>query len=237
MEILDRLAIASAMPPLNERRTAAGYVAECLRAAIQSGLLQDGVELNQVALAEHFRVSRVPVREALRALEAEGWVSARAHHRAVVQAISPERVNQIFEVRALLEAHLIGKAIRHVDNVRAQVLYAICDAMDKMDDHDEWVAANRRFHRTLLESSGADMIVDLVEQLISQVERYLRLRGTGPMREGQAGAEHRAILRAVVNRETSKARNLIRSHIGHTKRLVLAVITERETVAAISESK
>ena len=52
---------------LLERQTAAGYVADSLRAAIQTGALSDGMELNQVALAEHFGISRVPVREALRA--------------------------------------------------------------------------------------------------------------------------------------------------------------------------
>jgi DNA-binding GntR family transcriptional regulator len=230
MQIVDLAGIATLMPPLNERRTAAEHVAHCLRTAIQSGRLQEGVELNQVALAVHFQVSRVPIREALRALEAEGWITARAHHKAAVLGISADRVRQIFEVRALLEAHLISKVIRRIGKEQLQNLTALCDAMDEMDEHDEWVAANRKFHRILLETSGAGMIVDLVEQLISQVERYLRLSGAGPRRQGQAGAEHRAILDAVARRQVGKARSLLRSHIGRTKELVLVAISRREKI-------
>ncbi len=203
-------------------------VTSSLRTAIQNGLLPDGSELNQVALAEHFGVSRVPVREAMRALEAEGWISARAHHRAVVQALSSERVDQIFELRALLEAHCLGRAVRTMDIKRIKRLYAICDKMDMLTSHSAWLVANWQFHRTLLESQGSNLTTELVEQLTSQVERYLRLRGGGPMRESQAGAEHRAILKAVARRDLRKARYLIRKHIGNTKRLVLAALQDRQ---------
>src|ERR1700722_235852 len=101
---------------LLERQTAAGYVADSLRAAIQTGALSDGMELNQVALAEHFGISRVPVREALRALEGEGWITATPHRRSVVQAVSPERIQETFEVRALLETHLIEKVIARISD-------------------------------------------------------------------------------------------------------------------------
>lgn len=226
MNALSRL--GSVAPALKGRRTTSGYVAECLRSAIQSGVLQDGTELNQVALAEHFGVSRVPIREALSALEAEGWITSRAHYRAVVQALSPDRVQQILEVRALLETHLISKAVKHIDARRLKDLYALCDSMDKIRDHGKWVEANRRFHRGLLESANAEMIVDLVEQMTAQVERYLRLHGASPMREKQAGAEHRAILDAVAGRNVRLARDLIRAHIASTKDLVLAAIRERK---------
>ena len=60
----------------------------------------------------------MPVREALHALEPEGWITAPTHHRAFVQGLSKDRIEQIFEVRSLLEAHLIGKAIPHIDAAR-----------------------------------------------------------------------------------------------------------------------
>src|SRR4051794_10802535 len=69
------------LPALTERRTASDEVADTLREAIIAGTFEDGAELNQVELARHFGVSRVPVREALRRLEAEGLVSAEAHRR------------------------------------------------------------------------------------------------------------------------------------------------------------
>src|SRR5262245_26130802 len=216
------------VPASNHRRMLAVDVTACLRNAIQRGLLPDGIELNQVALAEHLGVSRVPVREAMRSLQAEGWISARANYRAVVQAVSADRVKQIFELRTLLEVHCIKRAARTMTRDRIKKLSLMCDEMDKLKDHDAWLAANRKFHRTLLESPSSDLTLELVEQLTSQVERYLRSGGGGPMRERQAGAEHRAIVKALSRRDARKAADLIRKHIGNTNRVALAVIEARQ---------
>lgn len=217
-----------ALPPLGERRTAAGHVADTLRAAIRSGQLGDGAELNQVALAEHFGISRVPVREALRALEAEGWITARAHRRAVVQTLSIERVTEIFDVRGLLEGHLLEKAIGTLDAARIATLRALCDAMDLMDDHAAWLAANRDFHRLLHDGTDAPLTVELLEGLGAHVERYLRLHGEGFDREREAGAEHRAILEAVIAGDVATANRLLRAHIDRTRRRVVAAITTKQ---------
>ena len=214
-------------PNLRERRTAASTVADSLRAAIQSGALHDGVELNQVALAEHFGISRVPVREAMRALEAEGWISALPHRRAVVAAVSPRRVAETFEVRALLEAHLIEKSVAAMSAAQLERLSTLSHAMETMTDHSEWVAANREWHQLLLEPSGSQMTLELIAQLTSQVERYLNLRGENVERESEAGHEHRDILRAVAAKDVASARTLLTAHIGLTCRLVLAALEER----------
>ncbi len=227
MATLDRAGLQSIAPAPRGRRTTGEYVAECLRTAIQSGALQDGMELNQVAIAEHFGVSRIPVREAVSALEAEGWITTRAHHRAVVQAISPERVEQIFEVRAMLEAHLVGKAVSLITQERLAELGALCDQMERISEHDRWVGANREFHRLLLDAAGQDFTCELIGQLSSQVERYLRLLGAGPMREAQAGEEHRAMLAAVAARDAATAMRLATEHIHHTRRLVLEALSAR----------
>ena len=217
--------VLGALPPLGERRTAAGHVADTLRAAIRSGRLGDGAELNQVALAEHFGVSRVPVREALRALEAEGWITARAHRRAFVQTLGVKRVTEIFDVRALLEVHLLEKAMATLDDARIAELRAVCDAMDAMDDHAAWLVANRDFHRLLLEGADAPLTVELLDGLGAQVERYLRLHGEGFDREREAGAEHRAILEAAVAGDRKSASRLLHAHIDRTRRRVVAALT------------
>ena len=213
---------------LLERQTAAGYVADSLRAAIQTGALSDGTELNQVALAEQFGISRVPVREALRALEAEGWVTAMPHRRAVVQAVSPERIQETFEIRALLETHLIEKVIARISDEQIVKLKKSCDRMDQIADHQKWVAANADFHHELLESAGSPMALELVVQLSSQVERYLRLSGETVIRESEAGREHRDIVAAVAARDVDAARRLIRTHIEHTRGRVVDAISEEE---------
>jgi DNA-binding GntR family transcriptional regulator len=76
------------LPELTDRRTTSDQIADTLREAILTGEFDDGEELNQVALAKHFNVSRVPIREALRQLQAEGLVTAKAHQRTVVATSS-----------------------------------------------------------------------------------------------------------------------------------------------------
>lgn len=211
---------------LRERHSVADRITKSLRDAIRSGTLADGAELNQVALSEHFGVSRVPVREALRALETEGWITAPTHYRAFVQGLSVDRIEQIFDVRSLLETHLIAKAIPHFDAARVADIRERCDALDRIRDHDAWLAANRSFHRALLAPSGATMIIDLAEQLSSQPERYLRMRRAGRDRRAAAGAEHRAIVAAVADRDIARARKLLRAHIKHTQTAILAAVEE-----------
>jgi DNA-binding GntR family transcriptional regulator len=99
-----------------------------------------------------------------------------------------------------------------------------CTAMDRIRDHDEWLDANRAFHRALLGPSGATMIIDLIEQLSSQPERYLRMRRAGRDRQSAAGAEHRAIVAAVAARDVAQARKLLRVHIMQTRAAILAAV-------------
>lgn len=237
MATLDRAGLQSIAPVPHSRRTTGDYVAECLRDAIRSGALQEGIELNQVVIAEHFGVSRIPVREAVSTLEAEGWITTRAHHRAVVHTISQDRVGQIFEVRALLEAHLVGKAVGLVTDKRLAELSTMCDEMERIEEHDQWVVANREFHRMLLDTADQDYTCGLIGQLSSQVERYLRLLGAGPMREAQAGDEHRAILAAVSEHDVPKAMLLVTDHINHTRRLVLEALEARRASTETDKEK
>jgi DNA-binding GntR family transcriptional regulator len=221
-----------ALATLKDRRTASEAVAEALRSAIRSGRLGDGSELNQVALAEHFGVSRVPVREAMRQLQAEGWIKARPHHRAVVQALGSERIREILELRALLESHLVGKVVGKISEQRIARLERLCDQMDRLNDHERWLDANRTFHRELYEDCGAQMTIELVEQLSAQVERYVRACGRAIERGREAGAEHREILAAVRRRNVRAAKRLIEAHIGRTRRLILERLEGKTNDAA-----
>src|SRR5579872_6976730 len=92
------------------RKTTTDYLADALRIAIYDGQFDDNEELNQVELAEFFGVSRVPVREALRQLQAEGLVQSIAHHRTVVCGMSLAQIIESIEMRAVLESHLLRKA-------------------------------------------------------------------------------------------------------------------------------
>ena len=222
----------SKLPAASERRTASDYVTEALRDAIITGTFADGEELNQVELAEHFNVSRVPIREALRQLQAAGLVRAEAHRRAVVIGFTPARISEIFEVRASLEAYMLDRSVEHITEDELAELLELCDEMDRIDDHSTWLERNHEWHHRLLAPSGATTAMVLVDQLSMQVERYLRRTG-GLHRPKEAGREHRQIVQALRKGNVERAHKVLRGHILTTRDRVLASLEESENGSSV----
>lgn len=203
------------LPSLADRQTASDHVADALRQAIIAGQFEDGEELNQVELAQHFNVSRVPIREALRRLQAEGLVSAEAHRRATVIGLNRERAAEIFQIRALLESFMLERAAERLTADDLAALNGLCDVMEKVGDHAQWLELNHRFHHDLLSPGGSPVAMALVERLSGQVERYLRRSG-GVRRAEEAGREHRQILRALKRHDVERAKEVLSRHIMST---------------------
>ena len=209
---------------LRDRRITADYVADALRNAIQHGGLADGAVLNQAAIAAHFGVSRVPVREAMRQLQAEGLIETRAHRLAVVRGLDIDRLIEVYDLRALIEGYLVGKAVPNVDADVLAELKALDKEMRTETDHSRWLALNARFHERLYAPSGDETALELVEQLRSRAERYVRLwsRGSGIHRPKEAGREHQAILKLVAAGDGPGARQAIEAHVHGTRDRVIA---------------
>jgi DNA-binding GntR family transcriptional regulator len=204
---------------ISQRRTTPERVADVLREAILTGVLADGQELNQVALAQHFAISRVPVREALRQLQAEGLVRQAAHHRAVVNTLSPEHVMELFDVRVRLEIYMLERAMFRIDDEQLDRLEAVLAEMGAVEDHREWLRLNRAFHRALYERSGATYTLELADQISARTSRYLYLRsaGEGMRAKDEAHAEHYAILDALRQRDLHRASRQLAAHIESTR--------------------
>jgi DNA-binding GntR family transcriptional regulator len=211
-------------PTLQGRRITADYVADGLREAIQSGRLADGAVLNQAAIAEHFGISRVPVREAMRQLMAEGLIETEAHHIAVVRSIPLERIGELYDYRALLEGYLTERAVPHIDADQLKKLRAKDTAMRKVADHSKWLRLNSEFHAAILSVAGDETGLELVAQLKSRVERYVRMwsDGVGIHRPAEAGKEHGEILDLIEVGDAAGARAAVERHIRHTGELLVA---------------
>jgi DNA-binding GntR family transcriptional regulator len=210
-------------PSLQGRRITADYVADGLREAIQSGRLADGAVLNQAAIAEHFGVSRVPVREAMRQLLAEGLIETEAHHIAVVRGIPLERIGELYDYRALIEGYLTERATLNIRPEQLKDLRAKEKAMRKVADHSKWLRLNSEFHQMINRAAGDETGLELVAQLRSRVERYVRMwsDGEGIHRPAEAGKEHVRILDCIAAGDAAGARQAVEEHIRHTgERLV-----------------
>lgn len=203
-------------PFLRERKRSSDHIADALRAAIYDGQFPDGEELNQVELARYFKVSRIPIREALKQLEAEGLVTSQAHRRTIVVGLALDELVELVEMRAVLEAFLVEKAGPSLRPATFRRLNRLCDEMDKLDQYDhEWVKRNWEFHRSLYTPSKRAAAIALTEQLHLKVERYIRRAGQAERRR-EAAAEHRQILSELEKKDCVAAGLQMRQHILHT---------------------
>lgn len=214
---------------LQRRKTTPDHIADALREAIFAGVFEDGEELNQVELAEHFGVSRVPLREAMRQLQAEGLISVEAHRRAIVTGLTPDTLVEMFDLRNLLESYLLELAIPNIGKTELEQLREICDDMEVTSDHVEWLTLNREFHRNLYRPAGRAFTLSLVGQLTGKAQRYLSLwsAGKGIDRVDDANREHRKILAAVKTGDGDTAVEVLKTHVSHTRERVEAMFAAR----------
>ena len=162
-----------------KRQTLTSAVTESLRRRILSGEFADGQQLRQEALSNEYGVSRVPVREALRQLEAEGLIQIIDHKGALVSKLSLEDVLELLEVRAMLEGSLLKAAIpcqTQADHDAAQQTLREFEAALHNNDVRHWGEINSRFHLALYRAAKRPNTLALIEQLHNKTDRYTRMQ-------------------------------------------------------------
>ncbi len=204
---------------LSGRRTTPDYIAEATRRAINSGRLPDGATINQAELAARFGVSRVPVREALRQLQAEGLIELRVHHLAVVRGMDVERLIEVFSLRALIEGWVVEQAASRIDDEVLDRAREINERLRTEDDHVKWLELNAEFHAVLYARSGAKTALETLDSLRSRSERYTRLwsHGLGVHRPGETVAEHAHIIDLLAAGDGAGARAAVEAHVLHSR--------------------
>lgn len=191
-------------------------IAKAIREEILRGELEPGMSARQDEIAQRFSVSRVPVREALRSLVAEGLMTCEPQKGFRVARLAPEDAREILEVRSILEVQALRWAF---DNISPQVLAEAATALEQSEatqSIDEWSDMNSRFHTTILTPCGRPQLLALITQLNNRVDRYIRLLvALGDYRD-RAEREHRAILAAIDVGNVDAAASLLKQHIEDT---------------------
>jgi len=215
---------APVSPPTPARRSGVRTVYARLREEILNGWIAPGEVLNQVHLARRFGVSRTPLREALRMLEAEGLVRARPQRRMRVTAIQAEEIDVLYAQRILLES--MGIALT-VPLLRPDELRQIREALEAMHageetgDPAEWEEPHRRFHALLVRHAGHPLVRAIVDAG-ERAELYRRLFvRTDPMTWALTRKEHDAVLEACLRREAEEA---VRRNARHLARTALVLV-------------
>jgi DNA-binding GntR family transcriptional regulator len=203
-------------------------VAEAVRTRIIAGRLSAGSRINQDALAAEFPISRMPVREALRQLGAEGFVTIVPHRGAIVTALSPDEVEEIYEIRAALEGVAAGHASQALTAGDLDALRTTLAGMQTEDQIDRWVALNAEFHNMINQASGRPRLLELIQRFREQSQPYIRLYVQRLHKSAQARNEHRAILDALAERDAERAEIAVRAHLMSTGRAVASYTRSAE---------
>jgi DNA-binding GntR family transcriptional regulator len=152
-------------------------IADQLRELIGRGMLPPGLQLRQMDLAERFKASRVPIREALKLLHGEGIVEHDPNRGFFVAPLSIDEARQLYRIRHLLEAELLSTvrwpSAAELRELRAQLSQLESSLKDQ--NAPEWIAHHRAFYRTLFDLSPEKVLVAEVLRLIRLTDRYRAL--------------------------------------------------------------
>ena len=181
---------------------------------IATGALPPGARLDEASLAARYRVSRTPVREALHQLAASGMVEIRPRRGAVVAEAGPERLYEMFEVMAALEAMCGRLAARRVTPaMRAALSEAHEACRAALGDPDGYYLANEAFHQAVYRASGSGFLAEQCLALQKRLRPYRRLQLRVGNRVARSFAEHEAIVAAIGAGDGAAAAEALRGHV------------------------
>lgn len=204
------------------RLTAVDRVERGLRRAITSGSLEAGERLREEEIAKRYRVSRTPVREALRHLRGDGLIVILPNVGAQVAGFSLAEIDELFEIRGALEVLAAARAATRVTPAAAKRLQAQLlrsETAARRATVERLAEENTRLHDAIYELAGSPQLVRLIDSLSERLARFRVASLSSPHRPGEALAEHRALVAAITRRDVNRVRELA---IGHAEKARLA---------------
>ncbi|KMW57665.1 Transcriptional regulator, GntR family [Candidatus Rhodobacter oscarellae] len=214
-------------PPSENPKAGVENVASILRDRIVKGELPPRARIVERQLSAELGVSRTPVREALKLLEADGLIEISLHRGAVVSEFRPEDAVTLFEVIAVLEG-LAAKRVCEI--ITPDILQRLEDMHSAMLDHHKagrrngYFDLNTAIHDFIIQTSANPVLITTHQRLMIQARRGRYLAIMEPERLAQAVDEHEDLMRAFRSGQASKAAEIWETHLRHTGQTVAAVL-------------
>jgi DNA-binding GntR family transcriptional regulator len=203
---------------------------DALREAIISGELEDGEPLRQEEIGKLFNTSRIPVREAITRLEQHGLVKTVRYKGAVVSGISDTDVDEIFDLRVLLEGAIVRHAVPLMTPSILQTAQKFCEDFASSSQPGTWGRLNRDFHCALYEAADRPNHMAIINSIMDRIDRVIRAHLA--LTDGMEIAirEHERILKACMDGDAELAGQLTEQHVQDAKEILLDFLrTQRET--------
>lgn len=214
-------------------RTAGEHVYEHLRDAILSGRLRGGQRIDQDVVARQLGVSRMPVREAIRRLDSEGFVTNRPNRGALVTALGPDEMLELFEMRSALEALAVSLALPRID---AAVMAELEDRVRRMRRAEArigaWIEIHETLHDAITRLAGRPRLAAAIRNLRQAAAPYLRLYLSAYRYAEMPGFEHETLLEAIRSGDPATAADAMREHVMSAASGVVEFVRKSEIVNA-----
>jgi DNA-binding GntR family transcriptional regulator len=210
-----------------DTRMAPDLVRDGVRKAIFSGDLEPGAQLRQDELADRYGTSRIPVREALRQLEAEGLVTLHPNRGAVVSTLSLDDVLEMLEIRIALECRALRLAVPNMVDADFDVAAAILDSYEAEPRPQRWGEMNWQFHKALYAPCNRPKLIAMIEANYGHVGRFIRVQVSLAAGKERPQREHHAMLDACRRADTDAAVRMLEEHIVHTQKSLRAAARHR----------
>ena len=210
-------------------------VVESIRERIIAGDLAPGAALNQSSLARELKVSRIPVREAFGVLAAEGLLRIEKGTGYVTPLSIPE-LQEIYEVREALEPLVTRIGLAHVGRAQIMVMERLLEEMHpaaQANDFAAWLTANAAFHRQLYAQSGRRRMIEIIDRLTRETDRYLWLFKE-LWNEAKVEEEHRAILEAAREKDANALERATLDHLRNAHETILQYMLSNTSTAAVA---
>ncbi|WP_206483702.1 GntR family transcriptional regulator [Thalassotalea sp. G2M2-11] len=213
-------------------KTRTQLVVETLREKILNGAIKAGQPLRQAALANELNVSRIPIREALLQLEAEGLVAFEPHKGATATELNIEQVDELFELRAMLEAELLAASIPNLSDEKLDeataILTKLNQSLGKENAANTWSELNSSYHNCLYSGADRPQTKDLVNTLNKNADRYIRMHLLWAGGISKAESEHNELLALCKQKNIEKAVALMKQHILGSRDEIKEFLYQRE---------
>ena len=190
--------------------------ADLIRQAIVEGRVLPGQRLKEEELAQQLGISRTPIREALLVLQTEGLLEAAPNRGATVRAYDVRDLEEMYELRALLEGHAARRAASRVTGEQLDALRASCDRFAALLDGKDvpsLVAENNVFHQTILAAADSDRLSGMVRQVVALPLVYKSYVWYSPDQASASHHYHRQLVKALEGGDGERAELVMREHV------------------------
>ncbi len=214
---------------LDEQQSLRERIVQRLRDAIVAGDLPANSRLAEPELAKRLGVSRTPLREAIRQLAAEGFVSTTPRVGSFVSHVTPQDAEELYAVRAVIEGLAARQAAENPDPVKREILGEILDELTKRKgDLRRYHEMSGQFHDAIVSLSGNRRLQAIHKGVSLHVSRMRALSLAGRGRPEVSLGDHRRIVAAIVRGRGAEAERLMRAHVEGARRVVKRRIAREE---------